>query len=39
MYFSSEKAQTRLGYVPGPVTPALVRAVHEALARNGRGGA
>lgn len=38
MYFSSEKAQTVLGYRPGPVTPALVRAVREALAE-GKGGA
>jgi dihydroflavonol-4-reductase len=31
MYFSSEKAQNMLGYRPGPVTPALARAVHAAL--------
>ena len=35
MYFSSEKAQNRLGYRPGPVTPALARAVKEAV--DGRG--
>jgi dihydroflavonol-4-reductase len=39
MYFSSDKARSRLGYVPGPVWPALGRAVNEALARNGKGGA
>jgi|SRR5919109_1780813 dihydroflavonol-4-reductase len=39
MYFSSDKARSRLAYAPGPVWPALGRAVHEALARNGRGGA
>ena len=38
MYFSSEKAQTVLGYRPGPVTPALARAVDEALV-DGKGGA
>jgi dihydroflavonol-4-reductase len=38
MYFSSEKAQNVLGYRPGPVTPALARAVREALA-DGKGGA
>ena len=27
MYFSSEKARSRLGYEPGPVEPALARAV------------
>jgi dihydroflavonol-4-reductase len=31
MYFSSCKAHDRLGYRPGPVTPALARAVAEAL--------
>jgi dihydroflavonol-4-reductase len=31
MYFSSGKAHDRLGYRPGPVTPALARAVAEAL--------
>ena len=30
MYFSSDKAQERLGYRPGPVTPALARAVGTA---------
>jgi dihydroflavonol-4-reductase len=39
MYFSSDKARSRLGYEPGPVWPALGRAVNEALARNGKGGA
>ena len=39
MYFSSRKAQNTLGYRPGPVTPALARAVREALSVNGRGGA
>lgn len=39
MYFSSEKARSKLGYAPGPVWPALGRAVGEALARNGKGGA
>jgi dihydroflavonol-4-reductase len=31
MYFSSDKAQESLGYRPGPVTPALARAVRDAL--------
>jgi dihydroflavonol-4-reductase len=39
MYYSSEKARDRLGYEPGPVAPALARAVAEALSENGRGGA
>jgi dihydroflavonol-4-reductase len=39
MYFSWEKARSRLGYEPGPVEPALARAVAEALTTNGRGGA
>jgi hypothetical protein len=39
MYFSSEKAQNTLGYRPGPVTPALARAVREALEVDGKGGA
>jgi dihydroflavonol-4-reductase len=39
MYFSSEKAENRLGYRPGPVEPALARAVGEALGVNGKGGA
>ena len=30
-YFSSEKARRELGYEPGPVEPALARAVREAL--------
>ncbi len=38
MYFSSTKAQNRLGYSPGPVEPALARAVAEALAANEEGG-
>lgn len=33
MYFLSEKAENRLGYRPGPVEPALARAVREALKR------
>jgi dihydroflavonol-4-reductase len=37
MYFSSEKAQNALSYRPGPVTPALARAVREAASINGRG--
>ena len=39
MYFSSEKAENRLGYRPGPVEPALARAVREAVSVNGKGGA
>ena len=35
MYFSSEKAGSRLGYEPGPVEPALARATAEALNRKG----
>ncbi|MGH3015234.1 MAG: NAD-dependent epimerase/dehydratase family protein, partial [Gaiellaceae bacterium] len=35
MYFSSAKARSRLGYVPGPVEPALARAVAEALTKGG----
>ena len=35
MYFSSEKAVSRLGYEPGPVEPALARAVAEALRKGG----
>jgi dihydroflavonol-4-reductase len=35
MYFSSEKARSRLGYAPGPVEPALARATAEALTRKG----
>ena len=38
MYFSSEKAENRLGYRPGPVGPALARAVAEAVSADGRGG-
>jgi dihydroflavonol-4-reductase len=33
MYYSSAKARRELGYEPGPVEPALARAVREALAR------
>ena len=33
MYFSSDRARHELGYEPGPVEPALARAVHEAIAR------
>jgi dihydroflavonol-4-reductase len=33
MYFSSGKARRELGYAPGPVEPALSRAVREALER------
>jgi dihydroflavonol-4-reductase len=39
MYFSSWKAQNTLGYRPGPVMPALARAVREALSVDGKGGA
>jgi dihydroflavonol-4-reductase len=39
MYFSSEKAENLLGYVPGPVEPALARAVAEAVGTNEKGGA
>ncbi|HEX5469224.1 MAG TPA: NAD-dependent epimerase/dehydratase family protein [Gaiellaceae bacterium] len=35
MYFSSERAASRLGYAPGPVEPALARATVEALTRKG----
>jgi len=35
MFFSSEKARSRLGYEPGPVEPALARAVAEALSKGG----
>jgi dihydroflavonol-4-reductase len=37
-WFSSAKAERELGYRPGPVEPALVRAVTEALARRRRDG-
>ena len=37
MYFSSEKAQNLLGYEPGPVSPAIARAVAEAQGANGKG--
>jgi hypothetical protein len=33
MYFSSAKARSMLGYEPGPVEPALARAVAEALSK------
>lgn len=33
MYFSSAKARSTLGYEPGPVEPALARAVTEALSK------
>jgi dihydroflavonol-4-reductase len=33
MFFSSAKAERELGYRPGPLEPALARAVREALAR------
>jgi dihydroflavonol-4-reductase len=33
MYYSWAKAARELGYSPGPVEPALARAVHEALER------
>jgi dihydroflavonol-4-reductase len=39
MYFSSEKAENLLGYAPGPVEPALARAVAEAVGKDGKGGA
>jgi dihydroflavonol-4-reductase len=35
MYFSSDKARSTLGYEPGPVEPALARAVTEALMKGG----
>jgi dihydroflavonol-4-reductase len=35
MYYSSAKARRELGYEPGPVEPALARAVREALDRAG----
>jgi dihydroflavonol-4-reductase len=39
MYFTSNKASSRLGYAAGPVEPALARAVADALGTNGKGGA
>jgi hypothetical protein len=33
MYYSWDKAAGELGYNPGPVQPALARAVEDALAR------
>lgn len=38
MYFSSGKARSVLGYEPGPVTPALARAIRDAGV-DGKGGA
>jgi dihydroflavonol-4-reductase len=38
MYFSSKKAENLLGYRPGPVEPALARAVAEASNDPGKGG-
>jgi dihydroflavonol-4-reductase len=35
MYFSSAKARSKLGYEPGPVEPALARAVADALSKGG----
>lgn len=37
MYFTSDKAESMLGYRPGPVTPALARAVQEAMQATGKG--
>lgn len=37
MYFSSQKAEDLLGYAPGPVEPALARAVAEAVGKDGKG--
>jgi len=37
MFFSSRKAENELGYRPGPVEPALARAVAGAIATDGRG--
>jgi dihydroflavonol-4-reductase len=39
MYFSSEKARGTLGFEPGPVEPALARAVAEVLSVDEKGGA
>jgi dihydroflavonol-4-reductase len=39
MYFTSAEARDKLGYAPGPVEPALARAVAEALNVDGKGGA
>jgi dihydroflavonol-4-reductase len=39
MYFSSKKAENLLGYAPGPVEPALARAVADAVIKNEKGGA
>lgn len=38
MFFSSEKARRELGYEPGPLEPALERAVAEALQGRRQGG-
>jgi hypothetical protein len=35
MYFSWAKAERELGYVPGPVWPALRRAVDDAIVSGG----
>jgi dihydroflavonol-4-reductase len=37
MYFSSQKSEDLLGYAPGPVEPALARAVAEAVRKDGKG--
>jgi dihydroflavonol-4-reductase len=37
MYFSIEKARDMLGFAPGPIEPALARAVSEALALDREG--
>jgi dihydroflavonol-4-reductase len=39
MYFSSKKAENLLGYAPGPVEPALARAVADAVGKDEKGGA
>jgi len=38
MYFTSKKAENLLGYRPGPVEPALARAVADAMDDDGKGG-
>jgi dihydroflavonol-4-reductase len=37
MYFSSERARDMLGFAPGPIEPALARAVSESLALDREG--
>jgi dihydroflavonol-4-reductase len=37
MYFSSQKAENLLCYAPGPVEPALARAVAETVGKDGKG--